>query len=105
MTSILYVIYKSPLINQPSSSVLEIAEQQLSEGVEVGVLLVADAVVAAVSRTVSSTLRRLREKGASIYVLREDLEARGLSQEVADLVGYSEAIDLIERYEKVFTWS
>jgi sulfur relay protein TusB/DsrH len=53
-------------------------------------------------------LAKLQAKGAKVYVIREDLEARGIAQsqcvvEVEPL-GRAELVDLIESHDQVWHW-
>ena len=104
---ILYVVYKSPLTSDPLRKALAIAERHASSGFKVSILLLADAVITATSTIMRKQLEDLKRLGVQIYVLRDDVEARGLLIDgaIARQVSYSEVVDLIEEHDKVITWS
>ncbi|MCS7139138.1 MAG: sulfurtransferase complex subunit TusB [Candidatus Nezhaarchaeota archaeon] len=103
--SILYVLYKSPLTHRVPLKALDIIEKQVDRGYKVNVLLLSDAVIALVSKSLKPRLKVLRSRGSIIYALKEDLEARGITSDIATPVSYSEVVDLIEAHEKVSSWS
>lgn len=103
--SILYVLYKSPLTCEVPKKALEIIERQVEQGNKVNILLLADSVIASISRSLKQRLEALKNKGVEVYALKEDLEARGITTSIAIPISYSDVVDLLEKHDKVYTWS
>ncbi len=67
-----------------------------------GLLLTQDAVYAVMHQTLYSKLVELH----SMYVLKEDAEARGVQvkSDNIQLIGYAELVELSLKYDKVMSW-
>lgn len=71
-----------------------------------GLLLIEDAVVAAVNGTVLE--KKLRESGQAMYVLQPDLEARGFADSMLvdgfKAVDYKGFVQLVTQHKRVHSW-
>ena len=98
--SILHTVNKSPFQKKDLASCLAHANSGDA------VLLIEDAVYGAISGTEAAA--NVSGAGATVYVLGDDLAARGIStQKVADgieVVGYDGFVDLVEKYSAVNAW-
>jgi tRNA 2-thiouridine synthesizing protein B len=101
--STLHTVNKSPFERNSLQSCLSIAKDQSS------ILLIEDGVVAALKDTVmSDELEQAINRGINLYVLEEDLQARGLPQErimsKIQSVTYSGFVELVTSTDRVQNW-
>jgi sulfur relay protein TusB/DsrH len=73
---------------------------------ELGVFLVSNGIYHAVLKENGKPSKILNKKGASFYVLKEDLQTRGFSEGEVDsrvkVISYDDLVDLVmDRYEKL----
>ena len=71
-----------------------------------GLLLTQDAVYAVMDKALNSKLIELLSLSVSVYVLKEDAEARGLviESDKIQLVTYAQFVELSLEYDKVVSW-
>ena len=98
----LHTINKSPFEKNSFDSCLRLA------GAGSAILLIEDAVYAAVKRTsVSEKLRQAKVK-SKVYVLGPDLKARGMDRETLvdgiEIVDYGGFVDLVIDHRQVQSW-
>jgi len=100
MPRLLFTLLKSPFEKDDIATMDIIAKDN-----EKGVLLFEDAVYYA---TVEKKRQNLLQKKFSIYVIKEELEARGYENFNADgieVIDYEKAVDIImEEYDKVISF-
>jgi len=68
-------------------------------------LLIEDGVIAALAN--SAVLKILLQHPITVYALREDVDARGLSAHISDkisCVGYPEFVKLVVKHQQHFAW-
>lgn len=73
---------------------------------ELGVFLVSNGIYHAVLKENGNPSKVLDKKGATFYVLKEDLQTRGFKEEEVDsrvkVINYDDLVDLImDKYEKL----
>lgn len=99
----LHIVNKSPLQTKSLDSCLRIASHT-----KVGaVLLVEDGVYAATKGNSVAAQVEQAAKNIRVYVLRPDLEARGMQDAVIDgvnLVDYGGFVDLVAEHNSVQSW-
>jgi sulfur relay protein TusB/DsrH len=100
MPKVLFTLVRSPFEKDEIHTM-----DCVAAGNEKGVLLFEDAVYYA---TVEQKRKELLSKNYAIYVIEDELDARGLkkfSTEAIELIGYDEAVDIImEKYDKVVSF-
>ncbi|MFT5505999.1 MAG: tRNA 2-thiouridine synthesizing protein B [Gammaproteobacteria bacterium] len=101
--STLHTVNKSPFERNSLRSCLSVAKDQSS------VLLIEDGVVAALKDSVLSVeLEQAINRGINLYVLEEDLQARGLPLErimsKIQPVKYSGFVELVTSTDRVQNW-
>ena len=98
MTSILFVMLKSPHENVNLELMSDLGGQAKKAA-----LLFEDAIYYAVDKKAS---RHLAEHVNEVFVISDDLEARGFDCEVGgrfNAVDYGQAVDLIMQYDRTIT--
>jgi sulfur relay protein TusB/DsrH len=107
MSSLLYIVKRSPFMYSDLERAAELASMQKEEN-EVGIVLMQDAVLITKKSEKSKMLEEIMTKGIDIYVIDADCKARGISDAVLEgikKVGYEEFIDLVmENYEKTVSF-
>jgi len=100
--NMLHTINKSPFENSTMSSCIEMCSQDSS------ILFIEDGVISVMKSTKFSELVENALKEFKMYVLKPDLEARGLSLnnviEGVEIVGYDEFVDLTTEHKTVQSW-
>ncbi|MBI4316895.1 MAG: sulfurtransferase complex subunit TusB [Chloroflexi bacterium] len=71
---------------------LSMANTQRGQGEEVSILLIHDAVYASVP------------KGFKVFASRDDVQARGVTPDGAELIDYPQIVDLIVEHDSVTVW-
>ncbi len=98
----LHTVNKSPFMDQTLASCLRLASAGSS------ILLIEDAVYAAVKNTAFSETILQAAKDYSVYALQADLEARGLTTDhlldVIQITDYHGFVELSIRHDKVLAW-
>tara|TARA_B100000965_G_scaffold41466_1_gene30497 strand:+ start:224 stop:526 length:303 start_codon:yes stop_codon:yes gene_type:complete len=98
----LHTINKSPFENSTMSSCIAMCSQDSS------ILFIEDGVISVMKSTKFSELVENALKEFKMYVLKPDLEARGLSLnnviEGVEIVGYDEFVDLTTEHKTVQSW-
>ena len=98
----LHTINKSPFENSTMSSCIAMCSQDSS------ILFIEDGVISVMKSTKFSELIENALKEFKMYVLKPDLEARGLSLnnviEGVEIVGYDEFVDLTTEHKTVQSW-
>lgn len=99
----LHTVNKSPFDKSALNSCLSVAKADAS------ILFIEDGVVAAINNTaLSKKLSEAMSNGQKIYVLGNDLAARGLSQERllkgVKIVDYTGFVQLATEHERVQNW-
>lgn len=95
----LHTLHSSPFNGAAFTNCLRYAQPQSD------ILLLEDGVIAAIKN--SAWQQQIKNTGLNIYALKEDLEARGLLEQVArnikviDIKGF---ISLTERHDKQLKW-
>lgn len=66
-----------------------------------GILLIEDGVYAAapIEHPLSTALKAALERGATLYALKPDLDARGIATDL-ETVDYAGFVDLVERHQR-----
>ncbi len=105
----LYLYGFSPRIHTTLDRFQQIIKHQLKNGYEAGIVFLQDAVVGAVPRgAMPPQVLTLRDMGVKLYVLGEDLDARGLSGlplgEGIVRINYDELIRLIVESDTLCSW-
>lgn len=107
MSSLLYIVKRSPFMYSDLERAAELASMQKEEN-EVGIVLMQDAVLITKKSEKSKMLEEIMANGIDIYVIDADCKARGISDVVLEgikKVGYEEFIDLVmENYEKTVSF-
>ena len=100
--NMLHTINKSPFENSTMSSCIAMCSQDSS------ILFIEDGVISDMKSTKFSELIENALKEFKMYVLKPDLEARGLSLnnviEGVEIVGYDEFVDLTTEHKTVQSW-
>ncbi len=100
--NMLHTINKSPFENSTMSSCIAMCSQDSS------ILFIEDGVISVMKSTKFSELVENALKEFKMYVLKPDLEARGLSLnnviEGVEIVGYDEFVDLTTEHKTVQSW-
>lgn len=100
--AILHTVNQSPAMGSALVSCLNFARRGA------GVLLMQDAVLAAMAGATSETLVRKALQSQRVFVLEPDWQARGLPAvrriEGVECVDYSGFVDLCGEYSKVLAW-
>lgn len=108
MSSLLYIVRRSPFMYSDLERASELASMQKEAGNDVGIVLMQDAVLITKKSEKSKMLDEIMVNGISIYVLEADCKARGISEMVVEgikKVGYEEFIDLLMvDYEKTVSF-
>ena len=97
----LHIINKSPLERNSLDSCLRVARPGNA------LLLIEDAVYAAVEGNAASDKLKMAEKTMKVYVLAPDLEARGMKDATVEgvtLVDYGGFVDLVAEHSAVQSW-
>jgi len=101
----LIILSKSPWAENYGST-LEIARKAAEKGDNVAILHVQDACIAT---TINEHCGKLAEKKIGIYVLKADLEARGLMEKVsrkARVIDYKQWVKLVmTEHNKIVSWT
>jgi len=101
----LIILSKSQSVNSYDST-LKIAEKASEKGEKVAILHIQDACIAA---TIDEYCKRLAEGRIDAYVLKSDLEARGLLEKVGidvKIVDYKGWVRLVmKEHDKIISWS
>ena len=123
IVNIVETAYRATLEEQ-DDTVLWLTRALRNAGADVTVLLRGNAVSYAVRQTCptlaigkatiahparpNEDLVRLREKGAAVYVVQEDLDDRGIDRQrcidAAEPIRRSEIVDLLEAHDQVWHW-
>ncbi|NHK31879.1 MAG: hypothetical protein FK730_11040 [Asgard group archaeon] len=108
MAKVLYITSKSIYICAAQGTLLDITKAQIAKGHEVGILLIQDSTLAC-WKGGQNIISEAASNGATIFAIKEDLDARGIIGENIhpDIkpVNYDDAISVImDKYEKVITW-
>ncbi len=108
MSSLLYIVKRSPFMYSDLERASELASMQKEAGNDIGIVLMQDAVLITKKSEKSKMLDEIMATGIDIYVLDADCKARGISDMVLEgikKVGYEEFIDLVmENYEKTVSF-
>ena len=100
--SMLNLVNKSPFERNCLESCLRLAKSGAA------VLLIEDAVYAALENTEKSDLIKSRTEDLDFYVLGTDLDARGLTEltmiDGVRRLDYSGFVDLVEEHDAVHSW-
>jgi tRNA 2-thiouridine synthesizing protein B len=97
----LHIINKSPFEKNSLDSCLRVAQPGNS------LLLIEDAVYAAVKGNTTADKVRMASKTVKVYVLAPDLEARGMKDTVVEgvtLIDYGGFVDLVAEHSVVQSW-
>jgi len=101
----LIILSKSPTAND-HNSIIEIAKKAAEKGEKVAVLHVQDSCIAT---TLDEYCERLAEARVAAYVLRADLEARGLLKRVGrdvKVIDYREWVTLVmDTHSTIVSWT
>lgn len=108
MTKVLYIISKSIYTCATQETLLDITKAQMAKGHDVGILLIQDSTLVC-WKGGKNIISEAASHGATIFAIKEDLDARGIIGEKIhpDIkpINYDEAISVImDKYEKVITW-
>lgn len=123
IVNIVETAYRATLEEQ-DDTILWLSRALVNAGAELTVLLRGNAVSYAVRQACpplaigkaainhpaqpNDDLAKLRAKGAAVYVVREDLEDRGIDPrrcvDAAEPIPRGEIADLLERHEQVWHW-
>jgi sulfur relay protein TusB/DsrH len=107
MSSLLYIVRRSPFMYSDLERAAELASLQKEEN-EIGIVLMQDAVLITKKSEKSKMLEEIMANGIDIYVIDADCKARGISDMVIEgvkKVGYEEFIDLVmEKYKKTVSF-
>ena len=108
MSSLLYIVRRSPFMYSDLERASELALIQKEAGNDVGMVLIQDAVLITKKSEKSKMLEEIMANGINIYAMDADCKARGLSEMVVEgvkKVSYEEFIDLLmEDYEKTVSF-
>lgn len=108
MSSLLYIVRRSPFMYSDLERASELASMQKEEGNDVGMVLMQDAVLITKKSEKSKMLEEIMANGINIYVIETDCNARGINEMIIEgvkKVGYEEFIDLVmENYEKTVSF-
>ncbi|WXG44667.1 MAG: sulfurtransferase complex subunit TusB [Promethearchaeati archaeon SRVP18_Atabeyarchaeia-1] len=92
---IVYLLGKSPFEFRSIETYLDMGERQSEAGVDVRIVLLHGAVLAArKNNRFEDRLRRLADAGVRIYLRKEDLEARAINNESLSSIG--SPVDTVE---------
>lgn len=108
MSSLLYIVKRSPFMYSDLERASELASMQKEAGNDVGIVLMQDSVLITKKSEKSKMLEEIMANGIDVYAIEADCKARGISDVVLEgvkKVGYEEFIDLImENYEKTVSF-
>ncbi len=87
----LYIMAKSPLNTRDLEQCSNLKKSSSSK-----VLLIEDAVIAAKKGIADEIIKKIQEQGVKVYALKEDLDARGIS-DIKDVLvtDYEGFVDLV----------
>lgn len=92
----LYMITKSPHMRAEAALPFRIADP------DDGILLIQNGVVMckSIPSDIEEFVADAKDRGVTMYVCKEDLEARGFTSE-CNIISYDEIVDLIDKYERI----
>ncbi|MHA2061864.1 MAG: sulfurtransferase complex subunit TusB [Candidatus Sifarchaeia archaeon] len=109
MSSLLYVVRRSPFMYSDLERVAELAYLQKTDaGNDIGIVLLQDSVLITKKSEKSKMLEEIMANGITIYAIEADCKARGIRDVVLEgvkTISYEEFVDLVmEDYEKTVSF-